>query len=92
MKIFFILLAVLWAVSVVVTIYDKIAAKIGSDRISEKNLLLLGLFGGALPMYCAMRLIRHKTKHAKFMVLLPMMVLFHISVTMTVLWLCINFI
>lgn len=60
------------------TVYDKIAAKKDARRISEKNLLLIGLAGGAFAMYITMQTIRHKTKHAKFMILLPVMIIFHI--------------
>jgi len=79
MKMILLYLAVVWVVSAVITVYDKLAAKAGWSRISEKNLLLTGLIGGALPMYCVMQMIRHKTKHAKFMILLPLMVFFHIG-------------
>lgn len=82
MKIFLIYMMILCMVSVIVTIYDKIAAKSGAIRISEKNLLLLGLFGGALPMYCTMQLIRHKTRHAKFMIILPLEVFLHAALLM----------
>ena len=33
--------------------------------------MYLGALGGALPMYVTMRIIRHKTKHKKFMIGLP---------------------
>ena len=82
MKIFIVCVMILWIVSITVTVYDKIAAKRGASRISEKNLLLLGLAGGALVMYCTMRLIRHKTRHAKFMILLPLEVILHIALLM----------
>lgn len=65
-------------VAVFVTVYDKIAAKKEARRISEKNLLLIGLAGGAFAMYVTMQAIRHKTLHAKFMILLPLMIIFHI--------------
>lgn len=61
-----------------VTVYDKIAAKKDARRISEKNLLLIGLAGGAFAMYVTMQTIRHKTRHAKFMILLPVMIIIHI--------------
>ena len=41
---------------------DKGKAKRGKWRISEKALLSLSFFGGALGGYLAMNLVRHKTK------------------------------
>lgn len=58
--------------AVIFSLYDKAASKnYKKARISEKTLLALGLMGGALAMYLAMKLIRHKTRHKKFMVGLP---------------------
>ena len=56
---------------------DKRSAIRGRWRIPERTLLLLGFFGGAAGELLAMLLIRHKTKHAKFMVLLPLLCLLH---------------
>jgi len=52
-------------------IYDKWAAKRGAWRIKERTLLLVALLGGSLAMLVAMRLAHHKTRHAKFMLGLP---------------------
>ena len=65
-------------VAMALTVYDKIAAKKNSRRISEKTLLTVGILGGALVMYCVMKIIHHKTRHAKFMILLPLVFLFQI--------------
>ncbi len=77
-KILLIWLAVISVVSFIVTVYDKIAAKSGMWRISENMLMGLGLIGGASAMLLTMLLIRHKTRHAKFMVGLPIEILLHI--------------
>lgn len=66
------------AIAFFITVYDKIAAKKEARRISEKSLLLIGLAGGASVMYVTMQIIRHKTLHAKFMILLPLMIILHI--------------
>lgn len=68
--------------AVVLTVYDKIAAKTSCSRVSERSLLTVGFLGGALLMLATMKLIRHKTKHTKFMVLLPLMVLLHIGIVL----------
>lgn len=63
--------------AVVLTVYDKRAARLHKRRISEKTLMLIAFFGGAIAMYLTMLLLRHKTKHKKFMVGLPIMIVFH---------------
>ena len=45
---------------------DKAKAKKKAWRISEKTLLSLSFFGGAVGGYIAMFLFRHKTKHWYF--------------------------
>ena len=72
--------SVISLIAVVITLYDKSAAKKGKRRISEKALMLTGFFGGATAMYAVMNAIRHKTKHKKFMVCLPLFIFLHIAV------------
>ena len=67
--IYFLIIAL---ISVIMTAADKIAARKGAWRIPEATLMLIGLFGGALPMYVTMKTIRHKTKHKKFVYGLPL--------------------
>lgn len=67
-----------------VTMYDKLASQAGKRRIPEKTLMLIGFFGGAIGMYVTMQLIRHKTKHKKFMICLPVFILLHIAAIIAV--------
>lgn len=61
------------------TIYDKIASKkFRKNRIRENVLLLIGALGGAVSMYITMKLIRHKTRHKKFMTGLPIILILQI--------------
>ena len=53
------------------TVYDKYAAKHKKRRVPERTLLLVAACGAALPMFIVMQLIRHKTRHKKFMIGLP---------------------
>ena len=71
--------AVMALISVVLTVADKVSAKRGGWRVPEATLMILGLFGGALPMYVIMRTIRHKTKHKKFMIGLPLEIVLHVA-------------
>ena len=61
--------------AVCITVYDKYAAKRRKARIPEKVLFLTALCGGSLAMYITMLIIRHKTKHKRFMVGLPVIAL-----------------
>lgn len=54
-------------------------------RIPERTLLLIAFMGGALGSFIGMHFFRHKTKHIKFVVLLPLALLLNI-----LLWLQIN--
>ena len=67
-------IAIISLVSVVFCIYDKKISKKNRVelRIPEKTLLLLSALGGSVAMYVTMLLIRHKTKHVKFMLGIPL--------------------
>ena len=78
-------LFVISLVSVIVTIADKHFSKIrGHRRVPEATLLLYCAFGGSVAMLVTMLLIRHKTRHVKFMLGIPLILLFQ---TVVVLWL-----
>ena len=62
-------------IGVVLTVYDKIAAKVAQRRrVPEAVLVTFGALGGALLMYLTMQLIRHKTRKPKFSVGFPVMI------------------
>ena len=63
-----------------VTILDKVRAIRHGWRIPENTLLLIAAAGGAPTMLITMLIIRHKTRHGKFMVGLPIILLFQIIV------------
>lgn len=54
---------------------DKWKAKHKKWRIPETSLLCLAMAGGALGAYIGMRLFHHKTKHKKFIFLVPFLLL-----------------
>ena len=74
----------LWAICL--TVYDKRAAKKGARRVRERTLLLVSLLGGSIAMLVTMRFVRHKTKHAKFMVGIPVIILLQIAATILFFW------
>lgn len=75
MKISLAIFAIIAVTSVAATVYDKVAAKTKKRRIPEATLMLLGAAGGAMPMFITMKIIRHKTRHKKFMLGLPLLIL-----------------
>jgi len=69
-------LAVISLFSIILCLYDKFASKhIQRHRTREATLLLFSALGGSVAMLLTMLLIRHKTKHAKFMVGIPLIIL-----------------
>ena len=72
-------------IAVIVTIYDKLSAVKRRWRVKESILLLLSFFGGSVGMYITMLLIRHKTRHLKFMLGIPIVLIFQL-VTAFVIW------
>ncbi len=67
-------------VSAIVCVYDKHQAIVSGRRISERNLFLLSALGGSIAMYFTMRIIRHKTRHNRFMIGLPALIIIQIVV------------
>ena len=71
--------AVISLISVVVCIYDKVAAKSNpKGRVREATLFILSALGGGVAMFATMLIIRHKTKHKSFMIGIPLIILLHI--------------
>jgi uncharacterized membrane protein YsdA (DUF1294 family) len=80
MKLFLAFIGVMSLITFVAFGIDKLKAKRGSSRISERRLLLLSLIGGAAGAMCAMLLFRHKTQHLKFTLLEPLLLALHILI------------
>lgn len=81
----FIYIAVISFISFSVTCYDKIAAKIApGHRTPESVLLTLSILGGSVIMLITMLIIRHKTKHPKFMIGIPVIIVLQLSLTVGV--------
>ena len=59
---------------------DKYFAKKDMWRISEKALIGVAAMGGAFGAFAGMEIFRHKTKHLKFTVLLPVLMAVHLGV------------
>ncbi len=59
---------------------DKERAKKRSWRIEEKKLFLVAFIGGSLGSILGMQFFRHKTKHMKFTVGMPLIMILHILI------------
>ena len=67
-------------IAVIVTIYDKLCAVKRRWRVKESTLLLLSALGGSICMYITLLLIRHKTRHIKFMLGIPLILIIQIII------------
>jgi uncharacterized membrane protein YsdA (DUF1294 family) len=72
-------LLIVSALSVLVTVIDKLVAGKKRSRIPEQTLFLLAVLGGSAAMYLTMLLIRHKTKHKRFMLGLPLILIVQLA-------------
>ncbi len=51
---------------------DKLLAKLGAWRISEKMLFTTAFLLGGVGAFLGMRIFRHKTRHQNFKMLIPL--------------------
>lgn len=78
MRYLFYYLILINAVGFVIMLADKIKAKRGAWRIPEATLLTVAAIGGSLGTLLGMHLFRHKTKHPKFTVTVPLLLILHV--------------
>ena len=73
LSVFVIYIAIISLISVILCIYDKKISKKNRVelRIPEKTLMGLSALGGSVAMLITMLIVRHKTKHLKFMLGIP---------------------
>jgi len=57
---------------------DKYKAQRHKWRISEASLFMLGLIGGGIGIYLGMGLFHHKTKHLKFTIGIPIVIIVNV--------------
>lgn len=77
-EILIIYLALINVVAAAVCIADKQKAIKKKRRISEKTLFILSIIGGSFGMFIAMQFVRHKTRHLKFVLGVPAIMLVQI--------------
>ena len=78
MKYLLVYLTIINAASLLLMLIDKIKAKHHLWRIPEKILLGVSFIGGSLGGLIGMYLFRHKTKHIRFFIGIPLMLIGHV--------------
>lgn len=72
MKILLVYLLIINAAALVLMLADKLKAKRGAWRIPEATLMGAAALGGSIGALVGMHLFRHKTKHLKFTLGIPL--------------------
>lgn len=75
MNFLFIYLIFINILALIFTVSDKYRAIKHKRRISEFTLMLISALGGSVTMLVTMLVIRHKTRHIKFMLGIPLIIL-----------------
>ncbi|MBQ2892519.1 MAG: DUF1294 domain-containing protein [Oscillospiraceae bacterium] len=73
-------LIIINALSFVLMLVDKYNAQNKLRRIPERLLLTVAAIGGSLGCFVGMKVCRHKTKHKRFSLGVPVMILIHIAI------------
>lgn len=72
-------LAAVNLLALILTVRDKRAAIKGKWRVPESTLMITSAIGGSPVMLLTMLLIRHKTRHIKFMLGIPLIILIQLT-------------
>lgn len=71
MKYFYIYLAIINLFGIFIMLYDKEKAKHKKWRVPEAHLFFVAIIFGSAGVLAGMFLFRHKTKHLKFLIGIP---------------------
>lgn len=74
-----VILFIMNAITCILYGIDKWKAIHGAWRISEMALLTWAALGGSLGAFLGMHLFHHKTRHKKFCILVPLFMVIHLS-------------
>ena len=66
-------------ISFFIMLYDKKQAIYHNFRISEKTIFIVSLLLGGIGTYVGMYVFRHKTKHLKFTIGIPIVIILNIK-------------
>ena len=79
-NIFVLYLIVLNLVGFFIMLVDKKRAIKNQWRISEKALICISIIGGSIGMLAGMSTFRHKTKHKKFTIGIPVILIIQVAI------------
>ena len=65
---------------------DKSKAKMRKRRIPEKTLIFVSFIGGCIGAFTGMYFFHHKTRHIKFIVLIPLSIAIYGVLVVYLLW------
>lgn len=82
MKIILIYLLIINAAGFLVMTIDKLYARKNMWRIPERTLLGMAAIGGSIGVWAAMYTVRHKTKHMKFVIGVPLILAIQIGLVL----------
>ena len=82
MKIILLYLLIMNAAGFLVMTIDKLYAKKNLWRVPERTLLGVAAFGGSIGVLSAMYTVRHKTKHMKFVIGVPLILAIQIGIVL----------
>ena len=85
MKVLYIYLIVINVAAFLLMLIDKVKAKKNLWRIPEATLFLVAAIGGSIGSLLGMYTFRHKTKHIKFIVGMPLILAAHIVIAILIL-------
>ena len=80
------IVAIMSVIAFILYALDKEKAKRGAWRIPEAVLLGWGFFGGAVGALCAMKTLRHKTKHWYFRFGFPAILILELAGAAWLVW------
>ena len=80
MKFVYLYLIIVNAAALAYMLVDKYRAKKNLWRIPERTLMGFAAIGGSLGALAGMYLVRHKTKHLKFTVGIPVILFLHVLI------------
>ena len=83
-KILVIYLLLINAIGFILMLVDKIKAKKNLWRIPEATLFLVAVIGGSIGSILGMYTFRHKTKHIKFIVGMPLILVAQIVIAILI--------
>lgn len=85
-KVLLVFLLLMNALGFVLMCWDKHLAKKHRRRIPEATLMWVAALGGSVGSLAGMYLVRHKTRHPKFYIGIPLLLLLHAALAIGVWW------